>query len=78
MTHAPDTFGIRLMKAQSRKDMRTNALARATGTTPTTISGLRLDKRGVSTELLTKLCQALGVSADYLLGLSDDPRARRA
>lgn len=71
-----DSFGVRLMKAQSRRDMRTNALARATGTTPTTISALRLDKRGVSTELLTKLCRVLGVSADYLLGLSDKPQVR--
>jgi transcriptional regulator with XRE-family HTH domain len=71
-----DTFGVRLMKAQSRAEMRTNALARATGTSSSTISGLRLDKRDPSREMLTKLCQVLNVSADFLLGLSDKPRLK--
>jgi len=56
--------------------MRTNALARATGTSSSTISGLRLDKRDPSREMLTKLCQVLNVSADFLLGLSDKPRLK--
>ena len=31
----------------------------------------------VRSDTLVKLCQTLAVSADYLLGLSDDPRPRR-
>lgn len=76
MGHAPDSFGVRLMKAQSRKNMRVNALAHAVGVRSSHISYLRSDRNKPSMLMLLKLCTVLEVSADFLLGLSDKPELK--
>lgn len=78
MSHAPDSFGVRLMKAQNRAKIHNSELARMINVNRATIAHLRLDERGLSVGLLTRLCDALSCSADYLLGLSDDPQVRGA
>ena len=78
MTHAPDTFGVRLMKAQNMKEMMSNRLAQEIECATATIAQMRMDRHMPSAAVLRRMCKALGVSADYLLGLSDEPDLRRA
>lgn len=76
MGHAPDTFGVRLIKAQNRAEMSCAKLASTINASPTVVSNFRMDKHGTSVEMLKKICTALNVSADFLLGLSDEPQVR--
>lgn len=65
-------FNERLNKIMDMKDMNGAELARNANTTEASISRY---KQGVvelpTTEILIELCKALGVSADYLLGIVD-------
>jgi len=67
-------FRSRLAEAMARRSMTQSALARATGVDRSTISallgpGMRLP----GAQLAADCAQALGVSADWLLGLSGRP-----
>ena len=46
------------------------------GVTKQTISGWEHDRRKPDAEDIRALCIALGCSADYLLGLTDDPAGK--
>lgn len=65
-------FNERLNKIMDMKDMNGAELARKANTTEASISRY---KQGVvelpTTEILIELCKALGVSADYLIGIVD-------
>lgn len=65
-------FNERLNKIMDMKDMNGADLARKANTTEASISRY---KQGVvelpTTEILIELCKALGVSADYLIGIVD-------
>lgn len=76
MGHAPDTFGIRLMKAQGRKSMSSTDLAMTVDANTSTIAHMRMDKHKPSVDMLLRICAALECSADFLLGLSDEPQVR--
>lgn len=78
MGHAPDSFGVRLIKAQNMKEMRSSVLAAELDCDPSSVALMRMDKHSPSKDMLLRICKTLGVSADYLLGLSDDPQVRRA
>lgn len=61
------------------KDLRTSRgwrqadLAVILNTKPQTVSRYEKEDRGIDVETINKLCEIFGVSADYLLGLSDLP-----
>jgi len=77
LPNMPDRAGLfrsRLIEAMAQRSMTQSALARATGVDRSTISalvgpGLRLP----GAQLAADCAQALGVSADWLLGLSGRP-----
>jgi len=71
-----DTFGIRLIKAQNRKEMRSNRLAMELDCNTSTVAWMRMDKHTPSMSMLLRICKTLDVSADFLLGLSDTPEIK--
>lgn len=68
-------FADRLCKARHHKQMTKVALAKAAGLkAPHLLTYLeKATQPGVHAATLMQLAQALDVSSDYLLGLSDDP-----
>lgn len=73
-----DSFAVRLMKAMARARMTSRDLNAAIGMSLHLVnyyqSG-KMDNPRMST--LVELCKALDCSADYLIGLSDDPQRRQ-
>src|SRR4051812_48616154 len=71
---AEETFGARLALTRSIRGLSQPDLAKLTGLKVQNISRLETAAREhVRSDTLVRLAQALGVSADYLLGLSDHP-----
>lgn len=67
-------FRSRLAEAMTRQKISQSALARATGADRSTISQLLAEgTRLPNAQLAADCAQALGISADWLLGLSDRP-----
>lgn len=68
-----DIFGKRLQAEMDKRGLSYRAVAELVGMTPTTMfryaKGYRVPR---ATEVL-KIADALGVTCDYMLGLSDDP-----
>ncbi|WP_299154782.1 helix-turn-helix transcriptional regulator [uncultured Tateyamaria sp.] len=75
-----DQFRQRLQRAMQDKSMSQSALARYTGTDRSTISQALSDSgaRLPGAHVVAACAQALGVSADWLLGLSDRPESAAA
>lgn len=67
------TFAQRLREARLNKGMKQKDLASKIGTVPQTISGYeKIDSpKQPSIDLVIKIAQVLGVSLDWLFGLSD-------
>jgi len=64
----------RLKSARKTRDLRQKQLEEISGIPQNTISRIELGKNPeISTRTLAALARALGVSADYLLGLKDEP-----
>jgi len=64
----------RLKSARKTRDLRQKQLEEISGIPQNTISRIELGKNAeISTRTLAALARALGVSADYLLGLKDEP-----
>jgi transcriptional regulator with XRE-family HTH domain len=64
----------RLKSARKTRDLRQKQLEEISGIPQNTISRIELGKNPeISTRTLVALARALGVSADYLLGLKDEP-----
>jgi transcriptional regulator with XRE-family HTH domain len=64
-------FGSRLSEIMFRRDMTNKELARLMHVSESTISGYRTGRRSPSVNDLPVLAKLLGVSTDYLLGLTD-------
>ncbi len=71
-------IGERVLLARRRKGWKQEDLARTTTMSRTEISQLEQGRQQVSAERLRTLAQALGTTADYLLGLSGDDPPRAA
>lgn len=67
------TFGERLRKARLMKGMKQVDLAKKMGVTRSVISRYELGINDPPSENIGKLAEILGVSADYLLGRTDNP-----
>ena len=62
--------GDRLMDVILKKDISLTELSRSTGISRSTIYGFVYDNIDISSARLAKLCSAVGVSTDYVLGLT--------
>lgn len=69
-------FGERLRTARRARDLNQYQLAEQLGVPQSWISELENNKqKGLSADTVLRFARALGVSADYLLGLVDTPPA---
>lgn len=64
--------GQRLHAARKRKKMTLEEVARKLNTSHTTICRYEQGKRKPDPEALRAFCELYNISADYLLGLSND------
>lgn len=62
----------RLRDVMRMRGMTQRTLADASQVTKETINNYINGKRGAYFEILADLCRALNISADYLLGLTDE------
>ena len=69
-----DVFCIRLKKLRKAGGEQQKDFAEAIGLSQTQISAIENGKQGTSFDKLAAICQHYNVSADYLLGLIDEPR----
>ncbi|RLI78370.1 hypothetical protein DRP07_11155 [Archaeoglobales archaeon] len=66
-------FAERLKKIRESRNLSQRAIALGTGLSPAQISRYESGERTPTEEAIRRIAQFLGVSADYLLGLTDDP-----
>ncbi|MBA4543819.1 MULTISPECIES: helix-turn-helix transcriptional regulator [Thermoactinomyces] len=69
-------FSARLRAARKSLGLNQKDLAKKIGVKPTTYSNWETDVALPRAEELKKLSNVLGVSIDYLLGVTDDPRGK--
>ena len=69
-------FGQRLRKLRKAAHEKQDDLADVLGITKTQISDMENGKSGTNLDRLYQLCHYYQVSADYLLGITDDPAWR--
>lgn len=65
-------FGNRLIHVMNIRNISCKALAPILYTTPSALVGYRTGRRSPDVNMLRQLAKVLNVSADYLLGLSDE------
>jgi len=70
------SLGKALKKARIDTGISQRELARRTGLRQSHLSLIENDRHDPSATIVRTLAQALGVSSDYLLDLTDDPRPR--
>ena len=69
-----EIFSIRVKKLRKAHGEQQKELAEAIGATQATISDIENGRKATSFDRLAAICQHYNVSADYLLGLIDEPR----
>ena len=69
-----DIFCMRVKKLRKSRNEQQKDLAEAIGTTQAAISDIENGRRATSFDKLAAFCLHYYVSADYLLGLIDDPK----
>ena len=67
-------YGLRLKKLRNRAGEKQADLAELLGVKPNQIVEMENGRKTTTFEKLTIICQHYNVSADYLLGLIDEPR----
>ena len=67
----PDTFAVRLLRAQSRANLTQARLAGAIGTPRSVVCNFQRGQTHPNLKTLIALAKALDVSTDYLCGLED-------
>ncbi len=71
-------FSERLSKLRAEKKVSQEVIAQLLQVTRTQVSDLEHGKTGTTLERFMLLCEYYHVSADYLLGITDDPTWRGA
>lgn len=66
-------FGTRLRELRKQKNISQTTLGNLLGVTATQISDMEMGESATSMARLHELCQYFSVSADYFMGLTDDP-----
>ena len=69
-----EIFAIRVKKLRKARGEQQKELAEAIGATQATISDIENGRKATFFDRLAAICQHYNVSADYLLGLIDEPR----
>ena len=69
-----DLYGLRLKKLRNQMGEKQADLAELLGVKPNQIVEMENGRKTTTFERLTIICQHYNVSADYLLGLIDEPR----
>ena len=69
-----DLYGLRLKKLRNQAGEKQADLAELLGVKPNQIVEMENGRKTTTFEKLTIICQHYNVSADYLLGLIDEPR----
>lgn len=64
-------YGERIKELRLERGLTQTELAKELGVTQKNISKYELELLDLNTQTICKLCKFFGVSADYLLGLSD-------
>lgn len=65
-------YGQRIRELRIEKGLTQTQLAEQLGLTQKSVSKYELEQLDLSTELVVKISRFFEVSADYLLGMSDD------
>lgn len=68
----------RLKKARDEAGLKQIDAAEKLGISNGTLSGYERDYRDPDTDVLNKMAELYGVTVDYLLGRSDDPKVNRS
>ena len=68
-----ELFGQRLLEQRKKRGETQKALAQALGVGDTQILEIEHGRATTTAERIALICEHYGVSADYLLGLTDDP-----
>jgi len=71
-----DIFGSRVLEQRKKMSLSQGELGAKIGLTHKAISTIESGKRGTSFEKLVELASVFQVSADSLLGITDDPTWR--
>ena len=71
-----EQFGQRLLSIRKENHETQTDLAEVIETKKSHVSEMENGKNTTTIEKLAKICEHYRVSADYLLGLSDDPEPR--
>lgn len=69
-------FCEKLKEIREKRGLTGRSITQQLHIAPATYSGWEHGKREPSFEMLVNLCRILNVSADYLLGLEEDPAGR--
>lgn len=70
-----DTFNTRIKQLREDKGLTQEELAKALGIARPTLASWEIGRREPDFETTTKIADFFGVSVDYLLGRTDDPRS---
>lgn len=70
-------FGRRLRELRESRGEKQPALAEALGVSVPQISDMENGKKGTTLPKLALICRHYNVSADYLLGLTDEPKPHK-
>ena len=73
-----EIFGQRILELRKRYDETQAALGEVLGIGKNQISEIERGNATTTAERIALICQHYGVSADYLLGLTDDPVPKHA
>ena len=71
-----ELLGARLLELREKKGLSQKNIAELLHVTRTQISDIENGKSGTNLERFLQLCEFYQVSADYLLGITDDPTWR--
>lgn len=72
-----ELFGQRLLEARKAHKETQEQLGAILGIGKSQVSEIESGKHSTSAEKVALICEHYGVSADYLLGLSNDPVPQR-
>ena len=72
-----EAFGQRLRAARKAAGQKQEELGRALNLGKGQISAIERGHASTSLEKLSLICQHYNISADYLLGLTDDPKPHK-
>lgn len=67
-------YAKRIRDIREDRDITQQAIARVLKTTQSQYGKIELGKRKISAEEIITLCKLYDLSADYILGLTDEPK----